>query len=159
MSEYSQFFQRYLDLCKSCKLEPMSQKAAESWGVQRATISTWAKRGNVPKGDVVANIARGLNTSTDYLLGVTDKSGASGTSQLLIERGTKTETNELLSRETQFIKRYLALISSVAKENEFNQLWNALNAENQQRAIGYMTALRDTENLTGAVKKGADDNE
>lgn len=66
------FFDRYLDLCNRRGLQPMSQKAADQFGVTRATITAWSKNKTVPKGDTVALIASALNVSTDYLLGRTD---------------------------------------------------------------------------------------
>lgn len=67
-----EFFDRYLDLCNKRNLQPMSQKAADMFGVTRATITAWSKNKTVPKGDTVALIADALGVSTDYLLGRTE---------------------------------------------------------------------------------------
>ena len=66
------FFDRYAGLAEKNRLEPCSQRAAELFGVTKATISTWGSRGTTPKGDTVARIADELHVSADYLLGRTD---------------------------------------------------------------------------------------
>lgn len=66
------FYTRYAQICSEKGIDPCSQKAAELFGVTRATISTWNKKGTVPKGDTVKLIADALEVSADYLLGRTD---------------------------------------------------------------------------------------
>lgn len=53
-------------------MEPCSQKAADAFGVTRATISVWNKKDTAPKGETVKVIADTLGVSCDYLLGRTD---------------------------------------------------------------------------------------
>lgn len=67
------FYDRYAAVCAQRGLDPCSQKAADLFHVTRATISTWGKRANAPKGETVAIIADELNVSADYLLGRTDE--------------------------------------------------------------------------------------
>ena len=157
MANYSQFFQRYLDLCKEKNLEPMSQKAADSWGVQRATISMWAKNGNVPKGDIVANIAKGLNTSTDYLLGTSDvkadigywtKNGNENGKDWYIPITFKKVAQKDGMPDFQILAQWSAVLqkySNAASENGILQLWKSLNEKNRQKVIGYMEALKELE--------------
>lgn len=66
------FYTRYAQICSERGIDPCSQKAAELFSVTRATISTWNKKGTVPKGDTVKLIADALEVSADYLLGRTD---------------------------------------------------------------------------------------
>lgn len=66
------FYDRYAAVCAQRGLDPCSQKAADLFHVTRATISTWGKRANAPKGETVAIIADKLQVSADYLLGRTE---------------------------------------------------------------------------------------
>lgn len=66
------FYERYVAICTDRGLEPCSQKAAEAFGVTRATISVWNKKDTAPKGETVKVIADTLGVSCDYLLGRTD---------------------------------------------------------------------------------------
>ncbi len=66
------FYTRYAQTCVDNGIDPCSQKAADMFGVTRATISTWNKRNKAPKGETVAVIADALSVSADYLLGRTD---------------------------------------------------------------------------------------
>lgn len=66
------FYERYEKVCKERGWEPCSQKAADAFGVTRATISIWKKRNTAPRGETVKDIADMLGVSCDYLLGRTD---------------------------------------------------------------------------------------
>lgn len=66
------FYERYVAICTDRRLEPCSQKAADAFGVTRATISAWNKKDTMPKGETVRVIADTLGVSCDYLLGRTD---------------------------------------------------------------------------------------
>ena len=45
------------------------RKLAEQVGTTEASISRYIKGDRVPKGPIIANIAKALHTTTDYLLG------------------------------------------------------------------------------------------
>lgn len=62
------FYEQYAAICSEKGLEPCSQKAAEMFGVTRATISSWKSKNTMPKGETVAVMANALNVSADYLL-------------------------------------------------------------------------------------------
>lgn len=66
------FYDRYTAICTEKGIEPCSQKAAEAFGVTRATISVWNKKNTAPKGETVKVIADVLGVSCDYLLGRTE---------------------------------------------------------------------------------------
>ena len=66
------FYDRYTAICTEKCIEPCSQKAAEAFGVTRATISVWNKKNTAPKGETVKVIADVLGVSCDYLLGRTE---------------------------------------------------------------------------------------
>lgn len=66
------FYERYVAICTDRQLEPCSQKAANAFGVTRATISAWNKKDTMPNGETVRVIADTLGVSCDYLLGRTD---------------------------------------------------------------------------------------
>lgn len=63
------FFDRYVQLCAKQGIRPASQEAADAFGVTRATIVSWNKRGNLPKGDTLLRMADKFGVSVDYLLG------------------------------------------------------------------------------------------
>lgn len=62
------FYDQYARICDKQGIEPCSQKAAEMFGVTRATISQWNSRDKAPMGETVRIIADALGVSTDYLL-------------------------------------------------------------------------------------------
>lgn len=66
------FYENYEKICVKKGIEPCSQRAADMFGLTRATISTWNTKGTAPKGETVAVIATALGVSADYLLGRTD---------------------------------------------------------------------------------------
>jgi hypothetical protein len=66
------FYERYAERCHQKGISPVSQMAADTIGCSKANISAFAKKGNTPKGDIVAGAARMLNVSADYLLRIID---------------------------------------------------------------------------------------
>lgn len=62
------FYDQYAQICCKQGIEPCSQKAADMFGVTRATISQWNNRNKAPMGETVRLIADALGVSTDYLL-------------------------------------------------------------------------------------------
>jgi transcriptional regulator with XRE-family HTH domain len=66
------FFDRYKQLCTAQDILPNSQRAADMFGVTRATITSWGKNKNTPKGDTLVRIADAFGVSVDYLLGRVD---------------------------------------------------------------------------------------
>ena len=66
------FYDRYAQICSDKGLEPCGQKAADMFGITKATICSWKKHNNTPKGETVAIMADALGFSSDYLLGRTD---------------------------------------------------------------------------------------
>jgi transcriptional regulator with XRE-family HTH domain len=66
------FYERYAKVCADSGIDPCSQKAADMFGITRATISSWNKKNTAPKGETVAAVADALGVSSDYLLGRTE---------------------------------------------------------------------------------------
>ena len=64
------FYERYEKCCHEAGILPSSQATADQLGCARSNISTFAKSGITPKGDIVAGAAKMLNISADYLLGI-----------------------------------------------------------------------------------------
>lgn len=62
------FYEQYIAVCSEKGLEPCSQRAADLFGVTRATISSWKLKNTMPKGETVAIMADALHVSADYLL-------------------------------------------------------------------------------------------
>ena len=67
------FYERYALCCKKMGIQPASQYAADQIGCSKAAITSFAKTGNAPKGEIVAGAAKMLNVSADYLLGLIDE--------------------------------------------------------------------------------------
>ena len=76
----------------SMKQNELAQRAR----ITEAALSRYLNDGRIPRIDVVANLATVLNTTTDYLLGRTDKSDDIGFLGIkrLVARGSSTMTHE-----------------------------------------------------------------
>ena len=66
------FYDRYSECCREKGILPSSQATAEKLGCSRSNISNFASSGITPRGDIVANAAKMLDVSADYLLGLVD---------------------------------------------------------------------------------------
>lgn len=66
------FYERYAECCRERGIYPASEAAAKQIGCTRSNISTFARTGATPRGEVVAGAARMLDVSADYLLGLID---------------------------------------------------------------------------------------
>lgn len=66
------FYDRYAECCRRKNIAPVSQDAADRLGCTKANISALAKNSTMPRGDVIAGVARMLDVSADFLLGLTD---------------------------------------------------------------------------------------
>ena len=64
------FYERYYLACKKENMNACSDKMAERLGISKSSISQWKRRNIIPNGETIAEIARVLNVSCDYLLGV-----------------------------------------------------------------------------------------
>ena len=69
------FYDRYAECCREKGILPSSQATAEKLGCSRSNISNFASSGITPRGDIVANAAKMLDVSADYLLGIEKKNG------------------------------------------------------------------------------------
>lgn len=66
------FYERYEQCCKERGILPKSQFAADRLGCNKSSISAFAKSGKAPQGSIIANAAKMLDISSDYLLGIVD---------------------------------------------------------------------------------------
>ena len=66
------FYDRYALIAEKIGLDPVSQRAADLFGVTKSAISSWGGKKTTPKGETVALMADKLGVSADYLLGRTD---------------------------------------------------------------------------------------
>ena len=64
------FYQRYAALCRSLGESPSA--VAGKNGISSTSVTRW-KNGAVPKGQIVARLARYFGVSADYLLCRTDR--------------------------------------------------------------------------------------
>ena len=67
------FYDRYEACCKRANMDPVSESTAKLLGCSRALVSTWKKKSTTPNGETVANAARMLDESADYLLGIIEE--------------------------------------------------------------------------------------
>lgn len=63
------FWERFHSLCKSHNATPYA--VCTLLGFSNATAAHW-KKGSIPNGDALCNVADYFNCSVDYLLGRTD---------------------------------------------------------------------------------------
>ena len=66
------FYERYEKCCQEKGILPKSQFAADKLGCTKASISAFSKTGKAPAGSIVANAAKMLNVTSDYLLEIID---------------------------------------------------------------------------------------
>ncbi|MBO4953844.1 MAG: helix-turn-helix transcriptional regulator [Clostridia bacterium] len=69
MSDFTEFYKRYLELCVSLDKTPSA--VASELGFSRATATGW-KNGKIPFDSTLTKIANYFNVSVDYLLGSAD---------------------------------------------------------------------------------------
>lgn len=147
------FYARYAQTCADKGIDPCSQKAADLFGVTRATISVWNKKGTVPKGDTVKLIADALEVSADYLLGRTDDPTDYSDGNLIAN-----VAGPVLDHFDGDVKKALAFKAAVdadalAERNqtpEIVQLYNMLDNEDRIKVEGVIQGLL----LADKYKKG-----
>ncbi len=61
------FYMNYLDLCKEKDLQPVSDKAAELWGVSKAAISGWKNKDSMPSSDAMVEMMKYFGVSVPVL--------------------------------------------------------------------------------------------
>lgn len=66
------FYERYRECCEIKGIKPSSQETADILGCARSNISAMGRNNTTPRGNIVANAAKMLNVSSDYLLGIID---------------------------------------------------------------------------------------
>lgn len=64
------FWDRFQSLCEANGTKPNT--VAKALNLSNATCSDWKKNGNIPKGEILINIANYFDVSVDYLLGLSD---------------------------------------------------------------------------------------
>lgn len=67
------FYERYYELCRGMGESPSA--VAEKNGISKTSVTRW-KNGAVPKGELVARLARYFGVSADYLIGGMTTGGA-----------------------------------------------------------------------------------
>lgn len=147
------FYTRYARICSERGVDPCSQKAAELFGVTRATISTWNKKGSAPKGETVKVIADALEVSADYLLGRTDDPTDYTDGDLIAS-----VAGPMLDHFDGDVKKALAFKAAVdadalAEKNQtpkITKLYNMLDDEDRIKVEGVIQGLL----LADKYKKG-----
>lgn len=61
------FYDIYIDLCKERGISP--SKAAEEIGINKASVTSWKKKGYTPRAEILQRIADYFGVTVDYLLG------------------------------------------------------------------------------------------
>ena len=128
------FYDRYAAIAEKMNLEPCSQKAADMFGVTRATISTWNSKKTTPKGETIALMADKLGVSADYLLGRTDDPTDYTKGGIPIPVPDQTPSNTAASAKTVSFKK------PVVNDNLI-QLIGKLDASDRLRAEGVIQGL------------------
>jgi transcriptional regulator with XRE-family HTH domain len=145
------FYERYLKICAESDIEPCSQKTADSFGVTRATISSWNKNGSTPKGETVAIMADALGVSTDYLLERTDDPTDYSNPELIAELRPDV-INHFEGDVKKAVNFQKAVDSDALKERngvpEIVKLFNHLDDTDQARAKGIIEGMLMGEKYT-----------
>ena len=66
------FYERYEKCCREKGILPKSQYAADMLGCTKASITAFSKSGKAPSGSIIANAAKMLDVTSDYLLDIID---------------------------------------------------------------------------------------
>lgn len=61
------FYDIYVKLCKERGISP--SKAAEEISINKASVTSWKKRGYTPRAEILQRIADYFGVTVDYLLG------------------------------------------------------------------------------------------
>lgn len=64
------FYDTFLSLCSEKGMKP--GRVADEIGINRATVTSWKKRGYTPRAEVLHKIADYFGVTVDYLLGKVD---------------------------------------------------------------------------------------
>ena len=65
------FYNRYVELCSEHGMKPQNPEMQRITGVSSGSISGW-KQGSSPKIEVICNLAKYFDVTTDYLLGLSE---------------------------------------------------------------------------------------
>ena len=61
------FYMNYLDLCKEKNIQPVSDEAANLWGVSKPAISGWKNKDSLPSYDAMFKMMRYFNIAIPVL--------------------------------------------------------------------------------------------
>lgn len=112
------FYDRYFECCIRKGIKPVSQETADRIGCSKANISALSKSGKTPRGDLVAETARMLEVSADYLLGlINEPLPIKSESGLSIDEKRILELSHQLNAEGQ--KVALAMLSGLTSSGLF----------------------------------------
>ena len=123
------FYERYAELITEMGIDPCSMRAANMFGINKGTISSWKIKGTSPRGETVARMADILGVSADYLLGRTDRrtDDSRNSAQAIIQEVIKKrEREEQKERDL---------------DSEILRLYNRLRPGDQQKAEGFIRGL------------------
>lgn len=138
------FYDQYTRICTERGIEPCSQRAAEMFGVTRATISQWNSRNKAPMGETVRIIADALGVSADYLLCRTDDPTDYSNPDLIAEVAGPVldELNGDVEKAVAFQK---AVAEDAKKEREQQprivSLYNKLDTADRIRVEAYIEGM------------------
>ena len=118
------FYTRYEECCRRKNISPVSQTAADSLQCTKANISTLARTGAMPRGDIIARAAQMLDVSADYLLGLTDvPSSLNDSLKVLPEEKEAVLLFHDLNKEGQ--KAAISMLKGLSSQKDYTLLSNS----------------------------------
>lgn len=150
------FYDQYARICEEKGIEPCSQRAADMFGVTRATISHWNSQNKAPMGATVSKIADSLGVSADYLLGRTNDP-TDYTNPDLIAEVAGPVLNEFDGNVEKAVAFQKAVADDVKKEKEKTprilELYKKLDSFDQIRVEAYIEGMLTGEKYVSTKTK------
>ncbi|GAB2021168.1 hypothetical protein RyT2_02410 [Pseudolactococcus yaeyamensis] len=121
-------------------------------GSQQGVYINWENAKREPKYDKVVKIAKELQTTTDYLLGLTDEQELpwkKSTSEVYYQGNSYPVTVLLENIEQENMILFLSMLNEVNQEKVKNYIYDLTNEEDENRIISCIHG--EDETLYGAV--------
>ena len=112
------FWERFYQLCKDKGTMP--NPLAKDIGISSGSITRW-KQGSMPNSETLALLAEHLDTTTDYLLGKTDKKNKPTAENIDHELTSKEEDLIVLFRQLSPEQQKIVLRAAGVDLKEFDR--------------------------------------
>lgn len=132
------FWQRLCELCEKNNTNP--SKVATDLGLSNATATKW-KKGSIPNGITLGEIATFFNVTTDFLLGRTDSPEIKNESSIksALFNDTENVTDEMLDE----VKQFAEMVKLREEQKRKNKI---MQSENNDEEIEVFFAARSKDN-------------